>query len=266
MSAIDISIIVPTYKEHANIVPLTESIFKELKNRHIEENTVELIIVDDNSKDGTEELIKELQIKYPIRVIVRTTERGLSSAVVRGFDEAKGKYLLCMDADLQHPPESLSSLVNKLEKGNEFVIGTRYYVFANGNSDLSIDKDWPWYRRVLSSGARLLARPLTPLSDPMTGFFGITQQAYLRAKNNNNINIIGFKIALELYIKAKITKHAEIPIQFGIRLHGSSKLTSAVMFNYVKHLIELYQFKYYSNKLRITLVLFCFLFFLCLIK
>jgi dolichol-phosphate mannosyltransferase len=167
---------------------------------------------------------------------VRTTERGLSSAVLRGFKESKGDILMCMDGDLQHPPESVADLIKTLEKGNEFVIGTRY-----GGGNLSVDKDWPMYRRVISQGARTLARLLTPLSDPMTGFFGITRPAYERAQKNG-INPIGFKIALEMYVKAGIKKHAEVPINFGVRLHGYSKLTGAVIINYLKHLRELYGF------------------------
>lgn len=237
MSDTKVTIVVPAYKEVKNITPLTEQIFEALKKENLDKVT-ELIIVDDNSRDGTEEAVKKLEKDYPVRLIVRTNERGLSSAVTRGFAEAKGQYLLCMDADLQHPPESVPDLIKALEKGNEFVIGTRY---AGG--ELSIDKNWPVYRRVISQGARMLARPLTPLSDPMTGFFGLTREAYNRAKKNG-INDIGFKICLEMYVKAKVKKHAEVPIKFGIRLYGHSKLSGGVIIHYLMHLRELYGFTY----------------------
>ena len=88
-----------------------------------------------------------------------------------------------------------------------------------------------------------MARPLTPLSDPMSGFFALTRQAYQKAKLNN-VNPIGFKIALELYVKAGIKKHAEHAFAFGVRLHGYSKLTGKVIVHYLKHLYDLYQYKY----------------------
>jgi dolichol-phosphate mannosyltransferase len=105
-SSTQVSIIVPAYKEVGNVVPLTERIFRAIddsaKKSKISRNNVELIIVDDNSCDGTEEKVQSLREKgYPIRIVVRKNEKGLSSAVLRGFQEAKGDYLLCMDADLQ---------------------------------------------------------------------------------------------------------------------------------------------------------------------
>jgi dolichol-phosphate mannosyltransferase len=204
---------------------------------------------------------------------VRTKERGLSSAVLRGFNESRGEYLICMDADLQHPPESVPAILAKMDtsiqlqpvgdealqprskpkrqqlngddysdkKEIEFVIGTRYFQ-SSDPSVVSIDKDWPLYRRVISSGARMLARPLTPLSDPMTGFFGLRRDVFQRANRSGIINPIGFKIALELYVKCRVRLHAEIPIIFGVRVHGESKLSSKVIFGYLRHLRELYDF------------------------
>lgn len=198
----DFSIIIPAYKEVGNLKPLIERISKTLTGKKFE-----IITVDDNSQDGSEELVTELSKKYPCRIIVRTTERGLSSAVLRGFEEAQGDLLICMDADLQHPPEKLLEMFEALDK-SEFVIGTRY-----AGQD-SVDKDWPLYRRVISSGARMLAIPLTPLSDPMTGFFGIKKEVLERGKN---ISPIGFKICMELFVKCGVEKHAEVPIYFGVR-------------------------------------------------
>lgn len=198
----DFSIIIPAYKEVGNLKPLIERISKTLNPQKFE-----IIVVDDNSKDGSQELVTELSSKYPARIIVRTTERGLSSAVLRGFEEAKGDLLICMDADLQHPPEKLKEMFEALSD-SEFVIGTRY-----AGQD-SVDKDWPLYRRVISSGARMLAMPLTPLSDPMTGFFGIKRSVLERGKN---ISPIGFKICMELFVKCTVKKHAEVPIYFGVR-------------------------------------------------
>jgi len=251
------TIVVPTYHEVDNIKPLTIRIFNALKEAKLDSET-ELIIVDDNSNDGTEANVKQLQDEgYNVRIIVRRDEVGLSSAVLRGFNEARGRYLLCLDADLQHPPESVPEFLNALSNSNnnnnvEFVIGTRY-----GGKHLSVDKNWPLYRRVISTGARLLARPLSGLSDPMSGFFGLDVNAYKRA---SKVSPVGFKIALELYVKCNIKQHKEIPIAFGVRTAGESKLTSKVMVYYLQHLFQLYLFVY--PVLFPLFLLFFFLFFL----
>ncbi|KAF0687454.1 Aste57867_20818 [Aphanomyces stellatus] len=250
-SAITASIIVPTYKECANLKELVTRVFAALGARAA---TTEIIVVDDNSQDGSEDVIKALAATgLNTRIIVRTTERGLSSAVLRGFEEAKGSLLMCMDADLQHPPESVPDLLDAIDpaKGNaEFVIGTRY-----GANGFSVDKDWPLYRQVISSGARMLARPLSGLSDPMTGFFGVPATVLQRAKKSE-VNPVGFKIALELFVKCRVQNHKEVPINFGVRVHGESKLSSKVIVLYLQHLFDLYNFAYPSLLFCIFIILF----------
>ncbi|KAK9768299.1 hypothetical protein K7432_001138 [Basidiobolus ranarum] len=252
---IEASIVVPTFREVGNIEQLTKRVYAALQE-HQMENSTEIIIVDDNSRDGTEELVNKLASEgYPVRVIVRTTERGLSSAVLRGFNEAQGELLLCMDADLQHPPEKVPEMLQAIDTaktGAEFAIGTRY-----ASDEFVVDENWPVYRQVISKGARLMARPLTPLSDPMTGFFSIRREAYLRARD---VNSVGFKICLELYVKSDIRKHAEVPIMFGVRTVGESKLTGKVIINYLNQLQELYRYKH-SVLCLATLTLIIFLFF-----
>jgi dolichol-phosphate mannosyltransferase len=97
------SIIIPTYKEVKNMEPLITRLFKAIEtDAALPKNSVEVVIVDDNSRDGTQEIVENLAKQgYNVRIIVRTKERGLSSAVIRGFEEAKGSQLICMDADLQ---------------------------------------------------------------------------------------------------------------------------------------------------------------------
>jgi dolichol-phosphate mannosyltransferase len=136
-----------------------------------------------------------------------------------------------MDADLQHPPESLPAFVKALDE-SKFVIGTRY---GAGK----MDESWPLYRQVISVGARMLALPLTSLSDPMTGYFGLKKSLL-----NNKISPIGFKIGMEIYVKCGVKNHLEVPIDFGVRVEGESKLSSKVIVNYVYHLIQLYWFKF----------------------
>lgn len=234
------SVIVPAYKENGNIRPLITRIFDALRTSDspVPAEQVEVIIVDDNSRDGSVENVQALQREgYNVRIIVRTTERGLSSAVVRGFQEALGDNMLCMDADLQHPPEYVPRMLAALSPSSMFALGTRY------GKGVEMDKDWPLYRRIISSGARLLALALTPASDPMSGFFGIRKEAFLKARN---LNSQGFKIALDLLVKAHIPSDAiaEVPFSFGVRSEGESKLTGKVMIKYLEQLAELYWFKY----------------------
>ncbi|PWN53584.1 putative dolichyl-phosphate beta-D-mannosyltransferase [Violaceomyces palustris] len=246
------SIIVPAYKENGNITPLVTRLFAALD--HHPNLKAEVIIVDDNSRDGSVETVEQLQSQYGynVRIIVRTTERGLSSAVVRGFQEARGYQMLCMDADLQHPPESVPSLLNAFGNRKEFVLGTRY------GEGVSMDKDWPLHRQIISAGARMLARPLTSASDPMSGFFGITKDSFNRA---GQINAQGFKIALDLLVKAEIAKDAiaEVPFSFGLRAEGESKLTGKVMIKYLDQLRELYIHKFGLPTILVAIILMFFL-------
>jgi len=106
-----------------------------------------------------------------------------------------------------------------------------------------MDKDWPMHRRVISWGARLLSRPLTSASDPMSGFFGVRRDVFERAVKTKSLNVAGFKIALELLIKASVPSRliAEVPFSFGVRAHGESKLTGKVIVKYIEQLFALYR-------------------------
>lgn len=228
-----VSIVVPAYRESANLKPLTERIFAATRKAAIE---AELIIVDDNSQDGTESVVDSLASDYPVRLVVRTDQRGLSSAVLAGFAEARYDRFIVMDADLQHPPEAVPEMLKALENGDcDFVSGTRY---TPGGE---IAEDWPLHRRLVSLCARLTARPLTPLSDPLSGFFAIHRRTWERAKH---LDSIGYKIALEIYVKAGCRRPAEVSIRFNARHAGESKLTGAVIGGYLGHLLKLYRSRF----------------------
>lgn len=233
------TVVVPTYKERANLEPLVTRLLSAWTSNRREPELLEVLIVDDDSRDGSELVVQKLKDELPIQldILVRTEERGLSSAVIHGFRHARGNVLVCMDADLQHPPERVPDIVTALESGASFALGTRY---AKGN--LQVDENWPMHRRIVSTGARMLAVPLSQLSDPMSGFFGVRAEVFRSALDR--ISPIGFKIGLEIYVKAGIQRHIEIPIDFGVRVHGESKLTGKVMVSYLLHLLELYQFRY----------------------
>ncbi|PSR73123.1 hypothetical protein EW026_g5224 [Hermanssonia centrifuga] len=258
--SIQYSVVVPAYRENGNIRPLVTRIFAALRriDSPVPAEQTEIIIVDDNSRDGSVENVQSLQQEgYNVRIVVRTTERGLSSAVVRGFQESRGDNMLCMDADLQHPPEYVPTMLASLSPTHTFVLGTRY------GKGVEMDKDWPMYRRIISSGARLLALPLTTASDPMSGFFGIRKESFLKAKT---LNSQGFKIALDLLIKSHIPPYAiaEVPFSFGVRSEGESKLTGKVMIKYLEQLAELYWYKF--SALVVFIIFFLFIAFFLLLR
>lgn len=263
-SSVICSVVVPAYKECENLQELSRRVMAAMVDAGWKKEQVELIVVDDNSRDGSVEVIEQLakggkngqQESLPVKIIVRTKERGLSSAVLHGFRSARGLLLLCMDADLQHPPEAVPKLFAAIDDGqhtqnstsasasanagvSNFVIGTRY-----GGDGFSVDKNWPLHRQIVSKGARLLARPLSPLSDPMTGFFALPRKVLNVALENGNVNDVGFKICLELAVKTGVPEPAEVPIHFGVRVHGESKLTGKVILSYLGHLYQLYMFKF----------------------
>ncbi len=227
------SIIVPAYREAPNIEPLTSRVFAATTAAGIE---AELIIVDDDSQDGTEAIVERLRGRYPIRLVVRRGERGLSGAVLAGFRQARFDRFVVMDADLQHPPELIPRLLARLEQSDcDFVIGTRYG--ARG----SIADDWPLRRRIGSVVATFLARPLAPLSDPMSGFFALHRRTWEQAAT---LDPIGYKIALELFVKGGCRRPAEVPITFASRTAGASKASLAEGRRYLRHLWRLYRFRF----------------------
>ncbi|HVP09658.1 MAG TPA: polyprenol monophosphomannose synthase [Phycisphaerae bacterium] len=228
-----VSIVVPTYKEAENIPPLVRRVFAAMGRAGI---PAEMVIVDDDSGDGTEAAVQALAAEFPVRLITRQGERGLSSAVVRGFHEARHDILLCMDADLSHPPESLPEVISPIaENRAEFCIGSRYV--AGGRTK----ENWSLLRKLNSLGATWLARPLTSTTDPMAGFFCLRREVLNRAERAG-LSPIGYKIGLETLVKARCRTIAEVPIEFSDRLHGKSKLTFQQQLLYLRHLVRLYRF------------------------
>lgn len=228
-----VSVIVPTYCEAENLPTLIPRISDALKDAGI---CGEILVVDDNSPDSTEQVFKDFADEYPVRLIVRTRERGLSSAVIHGMREAQGAVLVVVDADLSHPPEKVPELVRAVQSnGADFAIGSRY--IAGGGTD----EKWGLFRWLNSKIATLLARPLTTARDPMAGFFAISRTRFQSAAN---LDPIGYKIGLELIVKCGCRRITEIPIFFGNRLRGKSKLSVKEQLNYLRHLKRLYEHKF----------------------
>ena len=222
-----ISIIVPTYREAENI-PLLLARIDDLRAAH--DLTLEVLFMDDDSQDGSAEAVAASGFDWA-RLITRTTDRGLSPAVIDGFRAAQYPVLVCMDCDLSHPPEVIPQMVLALKAGQQMVVGSRYVPGG------STDDDWGLLRWVNSLVATVLARPLTSVRDPMSGFFSLYKADFDRAED---LSPVGYKIALELIVKCGFENVGEVPIHFSDRVHGESKLTLSEQLKYLKHLRRLY--------------------------
>jgi dolichol-phosphate mannosyltransferase len=233
-----VTVIVPTYNERDNLPVLLERLQRALADAG---RPFELLIVDDNSPDGTAQAA--MALGPAVRTILRTDERGLATAVIRGLQEARYDLCVCMDADLSHPPEVVPTLIDKVTDGAPFALGSRY---VDGGQTV----DWSLLRWVNSVGATLLARPLTRVRDPMSGMFCCRRSAVPLS----SLNPVGYKIALEILVKANISKPVEVPITFTDRLYGTSKMTVREQIAYLNHLVRLYRWRW---PLLPELVLFC---------
>ncbi len=224
--------IVPTYNERENVPVLAKRLDEAMGKAGI---SYELVIVDDNSPDGTAEVARSLKLKHgKVKVFVRTNEKGLSSAVLKGFEIAEGKYFVVMDADLQHPPEVVPKLVEKLKEGCDLVIASRY-------TEEGGIKEWSLTRKIISKGATFLAKIFVPpakhTTDPMSGFFALKREVVESPKKP--LNPLGYKILLEILAKGNYKRVCEVPYVFEKRYAGESKLGGKVMTEYVLHLIKL---------------------------
>jgi dolichol-phosphate mannosyltransferase len=226
-----IDVVVPTFREAPNI-PLLIARLDALRRAHGLD--LRLTVVDDNSNDGTDEAINRLNLSW-VDLIVRTGDRGLSSAVVEGLKRTSRNTIVVMDADLSHPPEAIPQMLSELESGCDFVVGSRY---VEGGST---DHDWGLLRWLNSRVATLLALPFTRISDPMSGFFALRRSTYARA---DFLNPIGYKIGLELLVKCRCHRVAEVPIAFANRIHGESKLSLGEQLRYLQHIRRLFLYKY----------------------
>jgi len=220
----EISIVVPTYNEKENVQILIRKIQEEFKENKI---NGEIIVVDDNSPDGTGKILDKLKKENrDLKVIHRKGKLGLSSAVLEGWKIAHSEILGVMDADLSHPAEKIPEMYNIIKNDKaDFVIGSRYV------KDGKIE-GWNLKRKLMSKTATLLSRVYTKVKDPMTGFFMIKKEVI----KNVDLNPKGFKILLEILIKGKYENIKEIPIIFINRIEGKSKAGTKEIFYYLQNL------------------------------
>jgi len=228
-----VSVVVPTYNERDRLEELIDRIFDAWHSSREPElaGPLEVIVVDDNSPDGTGACADAIALRRSVRVVHRAGKLGLGTAVVAGFEVARGRVVAVMDADLSHPPQLLPRLVRVLrETGADFVVASRY-VPGGSNNDVPL-------RRLMSRAACRVAGQLTPVCDAMSGFFALHAD---RARSAHT-EVKGFKICLELLVRTMPRTVVEVPYSFVGRSAGKSKanLGEAVLF--VKQLRSLREF------------------------
>ena len=209
-----ISLVIPTLNEVENIAPLLARIAR------CQPALDQIIFVDDGSADGTRAAIRALAGSAPIALIERDTPSlGLAGAVIAGARAATGEWLVVMDADLSHPPEKISELLEPLREGRaDMVIGSRY---VKGGST----PGWPLWRRIMSRAAAAVAYPLTGVHDSMGGFFALPTKLLLELAPAAT----GFKIAFEVLVQGgRNLRVVEVPIAFRDRSRGVSKMSFGI--------------------------------------
>lgn len=232
-----VSIVLPTYNEAETIVDVVDDVLDELDHVDTPRDGLEVIVVDDDSPDETWRVAREsFYGDDRVRVIRRTDDRGLSSAVLRGFKEVRGPICVCMDGDGQHPADRLDDLIYQIVLGADLVVGSRHV--DGGEID-----GWPASRQLTSKVATLLARafvaPAREITDPMSGFFAVDRETFdddvLEGADPH-----GYKLLLELATLAPDAEIREVPITFRARQGGASKLTLDERLRFLEHCLGLW--------------------------
>jgi dolichol-phosphate mannosyltransferase len=226
-----LALVIPTLNEEGNIATVIDRARAALE---VTEIPFEILVVDDDSQDRTGAIVSGLGEEDPrVRLIVRKGQRGLSGAIVDGWRQTDAQILGVMDADLQHPPELLPVLYRAVAGGRDLAIGSRYT--PGGGIG-----DWNILRKLLSSAAVWATWPLqrrgVRAQDPMSGFFLVRRECV----RNIAFQRAGFKLLLEILIRARVASVEEIPFAFGLRLEGESKANFRVGWDYARLLARLY--------------------------
>lgn len=224
-----LSLILPTFNEARNfehLLPQIEAALRDLPH--------EVIIVDDDSPDGTAEVAERVaQRNRSLRVLRRVGRRGLSSAVVEGFALAKGDILAVIDCDGQHDPRLLPDLARAIQAGAHLAVASRY---ARGGST----GGWAGPRLLLSRLATFLVQrvPRTKINDPMSGYFAVRRSVYRSIEER--LRPTGFKILLEILAHLPpSTRVVEVPMTFGLRQSGESKMSLKVQGQFLMQLLRI---------------------------
>jgi len=226
-----LALVIPTLCEAGNIGNLLNDVRCVLEPLHV---PYEILVVDDDSCDGTGAVVAAIAQHDPrVRLLVRKGERGLSGAILHGWQRTDATVLAVMDADLQHPPELLPYLIEAMEEGRDLVIGSRY----TPGGDLG---QWNPMRRLLSAAAVWVTLPLQKkqlrAKDPMSGFFMVRRRCLPEATFQTS----GFKLLLEILVRGEFESVKEVPFAFGLRYRGASKANCKVAWDYGRLLMRLY--------------------------
>lgn len=227
---LELCIVVPTFKERANVAEVVRRVGDRLTDIQWE-----IIFVDDDSPDGTADLVREVAQQNPrVRCLQRIGRRGLASACLEGMLASSAPILAVMDADLQHDEQLLRPMLVEIKRGElDIVVGSRY---AEGGGL----GEWDGGRASISRIATKLSKMVlkVDLKDPMSGFFMITREALFRCVRAG-MSSIGFKILLDLFAASpQPLRFRELPYQFRARLAGESKLDSMVAWEYGLMLLD----------------------------
>lgn len=219
------ALVIPTLNEAGNIPTLIDRAQNALAALPID---YEILIVDDDSQDGTAEVVQRYSEQdRRIRLLVRKGQRGLAGAVIHGWAHTDGDLLGVMDADLQHPPETLPRLLAAIDGGADIAIASRY---ATGENCVG---NWNKFRQLVSRFSTWVTVPLqknkgVQVKDPMSGFFVVRRECV----EGLDLQPYGFKILLEILVKGRIEKPVEVPFQFATRHSGKSKADLRVALHY----------------------------------
>jgi len=230
-----LSIILPTFNESQNITRILDSIVEALPPNI----ATEIIIVDDNSPDGTGNIAsqhgKKIENgKLRVEVVRRRAKLGLSSAILVGVKSASGEIIVVMDGDFSHPPRTIPYILEELQNSRyDIVVASRY---VNGGSIIG----WPFKRKLMSKGATKIARYGLGIEvkDPLSGFFAFRRIII----DGMKFDAIGYKMLLEILVKAKGVRIKEVPYTFTNRSAGASKFDASVIFDYTKAVWKLYRY------------------------
>lgn len=230
----DVSVVLPTLNESENIREMISGIFESCRDLE-----VEVIVVDDGSTDGTIEIVEEMARGLEIRLISRGERMGISSALLDGFDSARGKVVGAMDADLSHPPEVIPQLVRPILHGDaEMTIGSRYT--GQGGT-----LNWPRSRWLISKAASLLVRPLTGASDPMSGLFFVRSDVLEGEEPSRR----GWKLCLDILVRTRPERVVEVPYTFRDREGGSTKMGPRTILDFIINVLDLYVHRLFGSSI-----------------
>ena len=227
------TIVIPVYNEAKNLKILVPKVFKQLRKKKFE-----LIIVDDNSNDGTSEILEKYH-KKNFHHIIRRSKRDLSKSCILGFTKAKFKYIIVMDGDLQHKPSDINKILNAFFKYSpDIAVGTRD-LFKPKKHNLNFFRLFA--SRMLILTVNLLLGNKT--SDPMSGFFMFKKSLF--EKSQKKMIKKGYKILLDiLYVQNQKIKVVDVKINFDSRKKGASKMSYKILFNLISMILKKFHTKF----------------------